>query len=111
MDSAWQTLIGAGLPLGAVRPPAKVPLNYGEELAIASAVRQLEPNLAALDDTRRDCLLAWLRAFRHHWPRRFERVLGLDGSTAIRALEPLLRDRGRYLKLRRIAVENLAAML
>jgi hypothetical protein len=54
---------------------------------------------------------SWLRAFRHHWPGRFERVLGARGEMALKELGPLVSDAGRYLELRRIAIENLAAFL
>jgi hypothetical protein len=56
-----------------------------------------------------DALWAWLRAFRQHWPKRFEETLGSTGDAALEALARRPCDPNRYLKLRRIALEQLAA--
>jgi hypothetical protein len=54
-------------------------------------------------------LLAWLSAFEHHWPRGFSRVAGTLGRKLLDELSRGTVDPNRYLKLRRIACENLAA--
>jgi hypothetical protein len=56
-------------------------------------------------------LLAWLRGWRHHWPRSFAATFGAAGDTLVARLQARGVDPDRYLKLRRIAVENLAAVL
>ena len=55
-------------------------------------------------------LLAWLRAFRHHWPHRFTELLGLTGEACLAQL-PEPDDADRFLKFRRIAIANLAGVL
>jgi hypothetical protein len=104
MDAPWETLILAGMPDGAVRrPPASVDLD-----AIRRALSTLD--VAALTDGQRVVLLAWLDAFRQHWPSRYEAELeGFGGLRA--ALHRLPLDANRYIKLRRIAIENLASVL
>lgn len=67
--------------------------------------------LASIDDVRRAVLLAWLEAWRHHWPSAFERELGNSAAELCDSLRELPFDENRYLKLRRIAVENLAGVL
>lgn len=78
---------------------------------MADAVREVSANIHVLDSTERDCLLAWLRAFQHHWAESFERILGDAGHGAIRLLQDSGVDPNRYLKLRRIAIENLSLAL
>ena len=68
----------------------------------------LAAGLAELDESQRECLRAWLRAFRHHWPERFEAILGTMGARTLSDLERFSYDQNRYLKLRRIAIANLA---
>jgi hypothetical protein len=67
--------------------------------------------LGALEVAERECLGAWLAAFRHHWPDQFAAVLGSDGELALQRLQAHLDDPNRYLKLRRIAIENLAVLV
>ncbi|MEA2562476.1 MAG: hypothetical protein QOH06_3980 [Acidobacteriota bacterium] len=64
-----------------------------------------------LDPSRREPLLAWLKAWKHHWPERFEQTLGWDGERCLAKLATTATDPNRYLKLRRIAVENLSHLL
>jgi hypothetical protein len=97
-------LVAAGMPAGAAT--ARRPIS-GEPRHLGAAVRKLvDPG--TLDAWQVAPLLAWLSAFRHHWPRRFRQVLGDAGDLAIASLEPRLDDRNRYLKLRRIAIANLS---
>ncbi len=64
-----------------------------------------------MDQTERECLLAWLRGFRQHWPEGFARIVGQVGDDTIARLAVTGFDPNRYLKLRRIAIENLSRML
>lgn len=58
-----------------------------------------------------ECLGAWLAAFRRHWPDRFDEVLGPAGESLLARCTGDHLDPNRYLKLRRIAIENLSRML
>ncbi len=102
----WKTLIDAGLPDGAARPVDKGPL---EDQLIARAIHELASRVADLTERERDPLAAWLSAFSHHWPSRFRDVFGEEGQALLQRVQPT--DPNRYLKLRRIAIENLAARL
>lgn len=105
MDS-WKTLRSAGLPEGAARPSEGGPLAAEE---VAAAVRALGERADALTEAERDPLAAWLAAFHHHWPDRYRAILGEAGEALRQRVRPT--DPNRYLKLRRIAVENLAGRL
>ena len=107
MDEAWKVLCAAGLPDGPARPqPADVDLG-----AVRRAVVELAAHPEGLTRGQREPLLGWLKAFAHHHPRRFERELGAAGRALIAALDTPDLDANRYLKLRRIAVENLSRWL
>lgn len=107
MDEAWKILTDAGVPEGAPRPIRAVSFED-------ASVREAFQNVAAgarLDGRQRDALWAWTCAFRSHWPSRFAAVLGDEGERALARLEAMGLDGGRHVKLRRIAIENLAARL
>jgi hypothetical protein len=95
-----------GLPQGALRP------TLGHSLESADAIRQAVGALAAhdLDPTGTDVLAAWLSAFKHHWPSAFAEMLGEVGESTLIVLLPKVAL-NRYLKLRRIAIANLANLL
>lgn len=57
-----------------------------------------------------EALAALIVAWRHHWPAGFARVFAEAGTLAAWATAQLPDD-NRYLKLRRIAIENLAHVL
>ena len=107
MDDAWEELQAAGVPDGAPRPAPRGPLDAAR-LRRAFATATSGP---PLPERRRETLHAWLAAFRHHWPARFSAVLGDDGDRALARLAATPGDPNRYLKLRRIALENLAHLL
>ena len=107
MEHAWNVLRAHGLPEGPIRPVPSAPPNVD---ALRAALGALVPGVEALDDRRRDALLAWLRALQHHFPTRFEDLLGTEGTTTVSRLQKVAGDENRYLKLRRIAVENLSAL-
>lgn len=100
---AWTHLIMAGVPDGAIRPMTaqKVdPQRLADALEVvvraSLSIRRVEP------------LLAWLRGFRQHWPKRFEQVFGRRGDEVVERLSNMPVDANRYLKLRRIAIQNLS---
>lgn len=99
MNEAWELLCALGLPDGPIRPPPTGP--FPDERVRAA----LESVLAGpLEERQIDPLLAWLRAWQHHWPARFGSALADSGEAAIRSLELRSVDANRYLKLRRIAI-------
>jgi len=105
VQEAWKTLAAAGLPDGPPRPrPGR--LDFA---AVRSALCSLD--VALLDAVERVTLLAWLEGWRHHWPSSFQRELGATGEALRLALAERAIDANRYLKLRRIATENLSAAL
>ena len=108
MADPWEILVEAGVPDGAARPPAAGELD---EPAIRSAVEALGGEIAGLEPRRRELLAAWLGAFRRHWPARFAATLGEAGEALLRALHEAGVDPDRYLKLRRIAIANLAGRI
>jgi len=110
MDAAWQVLVRWGLPDGAAQAAA---LPRGAAPDPAEPRAALAEVLAGdLDARARELLLAWLDAFAHHWPARFEEILGPLGIEARRRLRSApARDPGRHVKLRRIALETLSHLV
>ncbi|MBL9024147.1 MAG: hypothetical protein JNL21_18285 [Myxococcales bacterium] len=102
MDETREILERAGVPVGAPRPP---PTALPDAAALRLAVRD---SMHRPEVCPTEALLAWLSGFAHHWPEGFARVLGEGGHTAIGVLAARPVDRNKYLKLRRIAIENLA---
>lgn len=107
MEEAWEVLVEAGLPDGPIRPAPKSP---PEPEHLRAAVREIADRVGQLGPRRHDSLSAWLRAWEHHWPRRFEEVLGVAGMQCLTRLSAPA-DSNHYLKLRRIAIENLSGLL
>jgi hypothetical protein len=108
MQFAWEVLTDAGVPDGAPRTPPRAPLDAGLVPQALSAISERADELAPHE---LECLAAWLSAFQHHWPDRFGSILGAVGARAHALVSPYDVDPNRYLKLRRIAVENLAGRL
>jgi hypothetical protein len=104
VNDPWQILRAGGVPLALPTPGFKV---AADDLATAArAVISARP-------TGRDAeaLAAWIFAWQHHWPRSFAATLG-NAATAVTAwAADHTTDANRYLKLRRIAIENLARVL
>ncbi len=109
MSPAWEALCRWGVPDGAIRVVPSGSLNPDDISPVMAAL--CEARFEGLDPTMRECLFAWLRGFQHHWPDRFVHILGDAGIAALAALDDKTADANRYLKLRRIAVENLAALV
>ena len=98
-------LRSAGVPIGAPRP---APQTMPDDASLRRAVSSLE---ARLGDDDVIPYAAWLAAWEHHWPARFDVVFGQTGRDLARRLRSRVDDPNRYLKLRRIAIENLAGVL
>jgi len=81
----------------------------GDQLRIA--LEETAERLEKLDAGERDPLLAWLSAWKHHWPQRFRETLGEVGEQCLARLREAPVDPNRYLKQRRIAIENLSQVL
>jgi len=107
MSDAWKLLKKLGLPDGAPRPP---PTGRIDPVAVRGAVLEaaFSPDLTVAKVAP---LLAWLSAWRHHWPARFAAVFGSMQPDFLAGLQARLDDENRYLKLRRIAIANLAHIL
>ena len=112
MASAWEILRRAGVPLGTPDgPPA-----LEEPDTLAAAVREAlggaaGPAQANGSERERVALLAWLRAWSAEWPTSFAATFGGEGQTLLVRAQEGEWDRGRYLKLRRVARETLSRFL
>ena len=104
MRDPWQILQRAGLPLAGERR-GEAP-SEGE---IAAALRAVLAAPSALRE--RDALVAFVDAWRQHWPSSFARALQGEAAEVARWAEANRGDEGRRLKLRRIALANLATTL
>ncbi len=95
------------MPDGAVRPcPRRL-----DRRRVRKAIGVLVGHVEALEPRQVEPLLAWLRGWRHHWRDSFAASLGAEGEHLIARLEQRAPDPNRYLKLRRIAIENLSRVL
>jgi hypothetical protein len=102
---AIEILARAGAPVG---PPRALPSSLPNDAELRRAAHWVASHLAPADLVPH---VAWLSAFRHHWPTRFFDLFGQRGEELLAELRCAVDDENRYLKLRRIAVENLAAVL
>jgi hypothetical protein len=102
---AIEILARAGAPVG---PPRAAPSSLPDDAELRRAAFWVASHVAPDDLVPH---VAWLSAFRHHWPTRFSSVFGRRGEELLAELRRAVADENRYLKLRRIAVENLAAVL
>jgi len=108
MEAAWKILTDAGVPEGAPRALAAVTFD---DARVREALARVARELDALDGRQRDALASWLCGFGDHWPARFAATLGDEGRNLLARLEEAPLDEGRHVKLRRIAIENLATRL
>lgn len=105
MESAWRTLHRAGLPLAGERS-GEVP-DAGEMARCVRALVRSESGTAR----EREALAAFILAWADQWPRTFARVFVGDSRELVRWAEATATDDDRRIKLRRIAMENLAGVL
>jgi hypothetical protein len=104
MHEAWQILRDAGLPMAAPRSGAAMPPDV-----LARAARVAVAESPSGRDA--EALAAWLFAWWHHWPGAFAAAFPDDASSILAWATRQLPDDNRYLKLRRIALANLASVL
>lgn len=106
MASAWQILIRGGVPLAAERegPPVSA-------AALGEAVRAVLASPTPPAGREQEALAAFLLAWRKEWPTTFASVFGDDAEDLAAWARFSIPDPNRYLKLRRIAVANLAEIL
>ncbi|MBI3890677.1 MAG: hypothetical protein HY303_04010 [Candidatus Wallbacteria bacterium] len=107
LEQAWQTLVEGGVPLGPAHPRTNPPA--AALLADALCIVMNQAALPVAQDA--EALFATLRAWQAHWPSSFAGLLGGRGLGFLDRLEPSVKDRNRYLKLRRIALSHLARVL
>lgn len=107
MSSAWELLERAGVPFGARAEP----VTLGDPTALVAAVREALANAAGLSPRQRVSLMAWLGAWASDWPLSFARAFGSSADDVLAAAAAGVDDAGRYLKLRRLARDRLAAVL
>jgi len=104
MRDPWQILRDGGVPLAlpvsGTRPGAA---------ELATATRSAITSRPAGRDA--EALAAFVFAWHHHWPDSFATELGGDATEIIAWATRHACDDGRYLKLRRIALENLSRVL
>jgi hypothetical protein len=104
MRSPWQILRDGGLPLAIEGTGAA---TTAAELAGATRAAVAE-NPAGRDS---EALAAFVFAWHHHWPHVFQGVFGDAGTGLLTWAGQQFSDDGRYVKLRRIAIENLSHVL
>ena len=104
MTAPWQLLRDGGVPLAiegtGARPEASV-LAQSARAAIALAPQGRDA----------ESLGAWIVAWRDHWPTSFKACFAHDTDAVSEWAERNTPDAGRRVKLRRIAIENLATIL
>jgi hypothetical protein len=103
MSDTWQTLRAGGVPL-AIEPAVAVPSP-----AILAAMARAAIATASGRDA--EALAAWIFAWAHHWPSSFAASFAADHDQVLAWAARAAIDDNRYLKLRRIALENLATIL
>ena len=104
MADTWQTLRAGGVPLAteaAAALPSQVDLAESARAAIATSPSGRDA----------EALAAWLFAWAHHWPSSFAASFAADHDEVLAWASRAAIDDNRYLKLRRIAIENLATIL
>ena len=104
MTDPWQILRAGGVPLALPTPSLEV--QVGDLAGATRAAIAQHPN-----GRDADALAAWIFAWQHHWPQSFTVALGADATSVAEWASRHEVDVNRYLKLRRIALENLARIL
>jgi hypothetical protein len=107
MSHAWEVLEEAGVPTGPPRPARAIL----DDPRLRCALEELAGHPDAVAPALREPLLAWLNALSRHWPSRFDAVTGTGGRALLASLSAMPVDANRVLKLRRIAIDNLARSL
>lgn len=102
MTVEWQVLLEAGVPLRTGTGATRV-----DATRVREALRALRDQ--RLGEAEGDALIAWLRALRSHFPAGFATLAAEDGEALLASLRPA--DEGRVVKLRRVALANLARLV
>ena len=106
MESAWQILIRGGVPLAGEREGPLV-----SAVALGEAVRAVLASPTPPAGREREALAAFLLAWQKEWPTTFASIFGDEAGDLVAWARSSIPDPNRYLKLRRIAVANLAELL
>jgi hypothetical protein len=104
MADAWQILRDGGLPL-AMATSGVAPAAHELATALRSAIAEHPSGREA------EALVAFVFAWQQHWPSSFSEANGAESQRMVDWASGYAVDDGKYLKLRRIAVENLARIL
>jgi hypothetical protein len=104
VNDPWQILRAGGVPLAL--PTVRVHVPADELAAATRAAIATRPS-----GRDAEALAAWIFAWQQHWPRSFAANLGEDASAVTEWAAQHTVDANRYVKLRRIALENLAHRL
>ena len=108
VQDPWPLLERGGVPIGAPRRRSGAAPTPA---ALVQALRAVVASPDELTGRQRDALAAWLCAWASHWPRSYRQAFG-EGAEDLRArFEQTATDRGRHVKLRRIALSHLAGIL
>lgn len=103
-SAALRCLIAAGVPIAGVRGP----LPDAGELAHAVRAVMREHHL---EPWVREAVAAWVMAWSDEWPAGFRQAFDAESDAVAEFWRVRTGDRNRYLKLRRIAIANLATVL
>ncbi|MCX5746255.1 MAG: hypothetical protein NT062_27575 [Proteobacteria bacterium] len=104
MTDAWQMLRAGGLPLAMERGAGQV-----DAATLARAVREA---IAGTPTGRHaDALAAFTIAWHQHWPAAFATAFASEARAIRTWADDHRGDPNRFLKLRRIALANLARVL
>jgi hypothetical protein len=104
MSDIWPILRAGGVPIAIA--PAAVALSPA---ILATTARAAIASGASGRDA--EALAAWIFAWAHHWPTSFAASFAADRDHILDWAGRAAIDDNRYLKLRRIAIENLATIL
>lgn len=104
MDDVWQTLRDGGLPLA-------LPTSGARPTPPALADAALAAIAAAPVGREAEALAAYIFAWHQHWPDSFAQSFSTSKDDVLAWATSAAIDDNRYLKLRRIALANLAAVL
>jgi hypothetical protein len=104
VDDFWKILRAGGVPLAIERIP-----SAPSPFALAAGAR--DAIAAGVSGRDAEALAAWLFAWHQHWRSSFEASFGDDLDKILDWARRAAIDDNRYLKLRRIAIENLSTIL
>lgn len=104
MHDAWQILRDGGVPLAA--PRRRFATQPG---VLADSAREVIEG--SMVEREAEALAAWLLAWRDHFPTSFHQCFDCDESSIVAWATGHATNPDRFIKLRRIAIENLSTIL